>query len=132
MTLEQLIGYLGYVALAIGGYFIIRGTAAKNTIDVLEANNKALNERVEILEREKVSNLAELHKVQGQVEVLKDLVTGTSAIKALGEQIARAFADGHADHQEMTEILRTISTQLTKTSTPAPEVTVKVSKPKAA
>lgn len=105
MSIEQLLGYFGYAAGAAGALVYFRGSSAKNTIDVLESNNKALVEQNEILKSANLALTAELHTLQGKVQVLTDMVTGGSAIKALSEQIAAAVQESQADHSKMVELL---------------------------
>lgn len=105
MSIEQLIGYIGYAALALSGYFFVRGNAAKSTIDVLEANNAALKEQNDILRSQNETYKAEMHNLQGKVDVLKDLVTGSSAIKALAEEITASFKKIHENDKKIAELL---------------------------
>lgn len=132
MNLEprDILAILGAIAGLGGAFAYFRGNAAKATIEVLEKNNGALTERIKILEDEKAQQMAQLHDLQGQVKVLKDMVTGTSAIQALGEQITKAFSESHADHAKIVTVLETISNHFAPTAIPAPGLTRKVRSPK--
>lgn len=69
-----------------------RGSVAKDTITVLRENNKALVERVDLVERDNAEMKAVMAKMQGQIETykelpLQELATGISQIVTSNAQI---------------------------------------------
>lgn len=93
--------YIIYIALAILGmvgagavilaYF--RGNLGRATIDALNQNNAALQQRVAILEQATSAKDALIHKLEGHVDALKDLVTQTSSIKDMNRDEKERHAD---------------------------------------
>lgn len=85
-----LVGLIGGLAGVIA-YF--RGNLGRATIEALNQNNAALQQRVAILEQATSAKDALIHKLEGQVETLKELVTQTASIRELNRDEKGRHAD---------------------------------------
>jgi hypothetical protein len=74
-NLSTVLAVLGILALAYSAW---QGSA-KSTIDLLNA-------RIDILEKDKVADRAEIERLRLTVEVLSEQVSGASAVEALGRR----------------------------------------------
>lgn len=118
---RDIFAILGAIAGLGGTFAYFMGNRAKSTIELQAAEIKAQRDRITTLESDKTLLTSQLHKLQGEVNVLRDLATGSSAIQLLGEQIIKSFEDAHAERRQMFELLTAMTsirtTRTTKTTT---------------
>lgn len=107
---RDVLAIIGAVAGLGGTFAYFLGNRAKSTIELQAAEINAQQQRITTLEGEKTLLTADLHKLQGEVNVLRDLATGASAIKLLGEQIIKSFEESRTEHRQMVELLTSLAT----------------------
>lgn len=84
------------VVLFLGSAVIyLRGSRDKGTIDALERNNRALTERVGILESEQREDRAQIEGLVTANRVLTNTVNSAELIETLKTEVLAALLDHH-------------------------------------
>lgn len=108
------LGLFALVALVCALVAFARVSLTKSTVEVLSESNRALTERLDIMESEKTRQDAEmtimkakLVKVEGENATLRSLVTGTEAIQRLGELVLQETQTRQREHHDILASIQT-------------------------
>lgn len=88
---------LTVAAAFVVAYFVANVRKAKD--DVLRANNSDLEDRVALLEQDKTALTVRVEAQQKQIDVLRDLASGTTAIKEMDARLMGFFER----HEQMAD-----------------------------
>jgi outer membrane murein-binding lipoprotein Lpp len=88
---------LTVAAAFVVAYFLANVRKAKD--DVLRANNSDLEHRVALLEQDKTALEVQVKAQQKQIDVLRDLASGTTAIKEMDARLLGFFER----HEQMAD-----------------------------
>jgi hypothetical protein len=105
---------LGILGLVGAGIAVLRSSYMKATVDTLKESNAALTERNTQLDRATAECSARMDALERENANLRTYVSGTDAIKSLGEQMAQQHVQ---QMQKFGEILDTV--QRSRRATPA-------------
>lgn len=107
-------GMFALIALIAALVAFARVSLTRSTVEVLTQSNTALNERITIMEREKVLQdvkLAEMktgvEKLEAENTTLRNLATGSEHIQRLADMVLLATQERQSEHHDILAMMQT-------------------------